>query len=193
MKRVALYLRASTLDQHPETQLCDLRQMAAQRGYEIVREFTDQISGTKARRPGLDQLMADARRGQFDLVLVWAFDRIARSVVHFPSGARRAQLPGRRIRQLQGERRHRWPVGPGHRRDRCSDRGTRTILDRRKSARWNAACQTRGPPHRPPAARSKPRGDPSGSPQRTKPRPDRKGTPHQPRHRSQNRPLRNGH
>jgi DNA invertase Pin-like site-specific DNA recombinase len=83
MKRVALYLRTSTLDQHPETQLYDLRQMAAQRGYEIAREYTDQIGGTKSKRPGLDQMMADARRGQFDLVLVWAFDRIARSVAHF--------------------------------------------------------------------------------------------------------------
>jgi DNA invertase Pin-like site-specific DNA recombinase len=53
------------------------------RGYEIVGEYTDTISGSKAKRPGLDQLMADARRGQFDVVLVWAFDRMARSVKHF--------------------------------------------------------------------------------------------------------------
>ena len=52
MKRAALYLRVSTIDQHPETQLYDLRQMAAQRGYEIVQEYTDRISGVKARRPG---------------------------------------------------------------------------------------------------------------------------------------------
>jgi DNA invertase Pin-like site-specific DNA recombinase len=83
MKRAALYMRVSTVDQHPETQLLDLRQMAAQRGYEVVAEFTDKISGTKARRPGLDQMMADARRGRFDVVLVWASDRIARSVKHF--------------------------------------------------------------------------------------------------------------
>jgi DNA invertase Pin-like site-specific DNA recombinase len=83
MKRAALYLRVSTVDQHPETQLLDLRLMAAQRGYEIVHEYTDRISGTKARRPGLDQMMADARRGHFDVVLVWASDRIARSVKHF--------------------------------------------------------------------------------------------------------------
>ena len=83
MKRAALYLRVSTLDQHPETQLHDLRQMAAQRGYQIVDEFTDRISGTKARRPGLDQLMTGARRGRFDAVLVWASDRMARSVKHF--------------------------------------------------------------------------------------------------------------
>jgi DNA invertase Pin-like site-specific DNA recombinase len=83
MKRAALYMRVSTLDQNPETQLHDLRQMAAQRGYEIAREFTDRISGAKARRPGLDEMMRDARRGHFDVVLTWASDRIARSVKHF--------------------------------------------------------------------------------------------------------------
>lgn len=83
MKRAALYMRVSTLDQHPETQLLDLRQMAAQRGLEIVQEYTDRISGAKARRPGLDQMLTDARRGRFDIVLVWASDRIARSVKHY--------------------------------------------------------------------------------------------------------------
>ncbi len=83
MKRAALYMRVSTVDQHPETQLHDLRQMAAQRGYQIAAEFTDRISGAKARRPGLDQMMKEARRGRFDVVLVWASDRIARSVKHF--------------------------------------------------------------------------------------------------------------
>jgi DNA invertase Pin-like site-specific DNA recombinase len=57
--------------------------MAKQRDYEIVEEYTDMISGAKARRPGLDAMMRDARRGQFDVVLVWASDRIARSVKHF--------------------------------------------------------------------------------------------------------------
>ena len=84
MKRVALYLRVSTLDQHPETQLHDLRAMAAQRNLEVVREYVDHgISGTRVRRPGLDEMMRDARRGQFDGVLVSAFDRLARSVKHF--------------------------------------------------------------------------------------------------------------
>src|SRR5579859_3586321 len=83
MKRAALYMRVSTLDQHPETQMHDLHEMASQRGYRIVKEFTDMISGAKARRPGLDAMMRDARRGQFDVVLVWASDRIARSVKHF--------------------------------------------------------------------------------------------------------------
>ena len=83
MKRAALYMRVSTVDQHPETQLHDLRQMASQRGYEIVHEYTDRISGAKAKRPGLDAMMADGRRGKFDVVLVWASDRIARSTKHF--------------------------------------------------------------------------------------------------------------
>ena len=83
MKRAALYMRVSTLDQHPETQLYDLRTLANQRGFQIVQEYTDRISGAKARRPGLDQMMKDARQRQFDVVLVWAGDRIARSVKHF--------------------------------------------------------------------------------------------------------------
>jgi DNA invertase Pin-like site-specific DNA recombinase len=83
MQRAALYMRVSTVDQHPETQLHDLRALASQRGFQIVREFTDKISGTKARRPGLDQLLVEARRGQFEVLLVWSCDRVARSVKHF--------------------------------------------------------------------------------------------------------------
>jgi DNA invertase Pin-like site-specific DNA recombinase len=73
----------STGDQHVETQLLDLRELANQRGFEITREYTDVISGSKAKRPGLDQLMADARRHRFEIVFVSAFDRIARNVRHF--------------------------------------------------------------------------------------------------------------
>jgi DNA invertase Pin-like site-specific DNA recombinase len=83
MKRAVIYTRVSTVDQHLETQLLDLRQMAAQRGLEIIQEYSDKISGVKAKRPGLDQMMVDARRGRFDIVLVWASDRVARSVKHF--------------------------------------------------------------------------------------------------------------
>jgi len=60
-----------------------LRPLAAARGYEIVGEYTDTISGAKAKRPGLDKLMADARRGRFDGVLLWSSDRMALSVKHF--------------------------------------------------------------------------------------------------------------
>ena len=83
MKRVALYARISTVEQHLETQLLDLREIAKQRGHKVVREYTDTISGAKSKRPGLDQLLADARRQRFDIVLVSAFDRVARNVRHF--------------------------------------------------------------------------------------------------------------
>jgi len=84
MKRAALYVRVSTPDQHVESQLYDLRELAAQKGYEIVHEYEDRgVSGTKARRPALDSLMADARRKKFSVVLVAAFDRIARSTKNF--------------------------------------------------------------------------------------------------------------
>ena len=83
MRRAALYARCSTVDQNLTTQLLDLRQLAAQRGLEIVATYTDQISGTRARRPGLDALLSDARQGKLDIVLVWAADRLARSTRHF--------------------------------------------------------------------------------------------------------------
>jgi len=68
MKRTALYLRVSTLDQHPETQLHDLRQLAQQRGLEIVGTYTDYLSSTKIRRPKLEHMLTDARQGKFQVV-----------------------------------------------------------------------------------------------------------------------------
>lgn len=84
MKKCAIYARVSTVEQHVETQLLDLRQLAERRGYTVVGEYTDVgVSGTKARRPGLDAMLADAHRHKFSIVLVAAFDRMARSVKHF--------------------------------------------------------------------------------------------------------------
>ena len=84
MKKAAIYVRVSTSDQHVESQLYDLRELAAQRGFEVVHEYEDRgVCGQKARRPGLDALMADARRRKFSVVLVTAFDRIARSTRNF--------------------------------------------------------------------------------------------------------------
>ena len=83
-KTAAIYVRVSTPDQHVESQLYDLRELAAQRGFEVVHEYEDRgVCGKKARRPGLDLLMADARRKRFSVVLVAAFDRIARSTRNF--------------------------------------------------------------------------------------------------------------
>ncbi len=81
--RVALYARVSTLDQSTGSQLLDLRKYVSARGWQIYREFVDEgISGTKDSRPALDQLMDDARKRRFDVVLVWRFDRFARSTKH---------------------------------------------------------------------------------------------------------------
>jgi DNA invertase Pin-like site-specific DNA recombinase len=84
MKKCVLYARVSTPEQRVETQLCDLRKFAEQRGYEVVAEHIDiGVSGTKSRRPGLDALMKDARKKKFNVVCVAAFDRMARSTKHF--------------------------------------------------------------------------------------------------------------
>ena len=83
MTRCAIYGRVSTNDQNVETQLCQLRELAVRRGFEIVQEYTDVgISGSKARRKGLDAMLADAHRRKFFIILVAAFDRVARSVKH---------------------------------------------------------------------------------------------------------------
>jgi len=84
MKKAAIYVRVSTPDQHVESQLYDLRELASQRGFEVVHEYEDRgFCGKNARRPGLDALMADARGKKFSVVLVAAFDRIARSTRNF--------------------------------------------------------------------------------------------------------------
>lgn len=82
--RAAIYARVSTADQRVESQLYDLRELAATKGFEVTKEYQDcGVSGRRARRPGLDALIADARQKKFSVVLVAAFDRFARSVKHF--------------------------------------------------------------------------------------------------------------
>jgi DNA invertase Pin-like site-specific DNA recombinase len=82
MKTVALYARVSTADQSCDLQLDDLRRYAKQR-FEIIREYIDSgVSGTQRHRPSLDALMLDAHKKRFDVVLVWKFDRFARSLKH---------------------------------------------------------------------------------------------------------------
>jgi len=82
-KRVAIYARVSTTDQSTDSQLLDLRRYVADRGWHLHREYTDNgISGTKDNRPALNQLMDDAKKRKFSVVLVWRFDRFARSTKH---------------------------------------------------------------------------------------------------------------
>src|SRR4051794_13352672 len=81
--RAALYFRVSTLDQHVDNQAHELRALAATRGWRVLGEYTDEgVSGSKDRRPALDRLMLDARRGRVDIVAVWSLDRFGRSLAH---------------------------------------------------------------------------------------------------------------
>jgi len=81
--RVALYARVSTTDQSTDSQLLDLRRYVRERGWDVYKEYVDEgISGTKDSRPALNELMNAAKKRRFDVVLVWRFDRFARSTKH---------------------------------------------------------------------------------------------------------------
>ena len=82
-KRIAIYARVSTTDQSTDSQLLDLRRYTRERGWQIFNEYCDNgISGTKDSRPALNEMMNDAKKRRFDVVLVWRFDRFARSTKH---------------------------------------------------------------------------------------------------------------
>jgi len=81
--RVAIYCRVSTLDQSTDSQLLDLRRYVKERGWNLFKEYCDNgISGTTNSRPALNELMNDVKKRRFDVVLVWRFDRFARSTKH---------------------------------------------------------------------------------------------------------------
>src|SRR5262245_52955644 len=83
--RVAIYARVSTANngQDPEMQTREIREYIERRGWIVADEYVDVgISGTKEKRPELDRLMSDAHRRRFNVVVVWRFDRFARSVSH---------------------------------------------------------------------------------------------------------------
>lgn len=81
--KVAIYTRVSTNDQSTELQIRDLTKYCESRGFEIFKVYEDLgISGSTKSRPSLDQMMADARKRKFKAVLVWRFDRFARSTKH---------------------------------------------------------------------------------------------------------------
>lgn len=80
--RAAIYARVSTADQEPENQLVELRRYASARSW-TGTEYVDRgVSGAKDRRPALDQMIADARRRKFDVVVCWRLDRLGRSLKH---------------------------------------------------------------------------------------------------------------
>lgn len=81
--RVVIYARVSTKDQSCDLQLRDLRAYCGARGFSVLREYVDiGESGARESRPRLNELMVGARKRQFDAVLVWRFDRFARSTKH---------------------------------------------------------------------------------------------------------------
>jgi len=82
-KHAFLYCRVSTSDQNTESQEAELRAYAKARGWKVAKVYKDTMSGGTNSRPALNQLMADIRRRSTELVvLVWRFDRFARSVSH---------------------------------------------------------------------------------------------------------------
>src|SRR4051812_848437 len=81
--RAALYLRVSTPEQKPDLQYDGLRGYAARAGLEVIRDYCDVgVSGRREGRPQLNALMTAARNREIDCVLVWKFDRFARSTRH---------------------------------------------------------------------------------------------------------------
>jgi hypothetical protein len=80
--RAAIYARVSTFDQEPENQLAEIRRYIDARGWTAVDYVDRGISGAKDRRPALDQLLTDARRRRFDVLVVWRLDRLGRNLRH---------------------------------------------------------------------------------------------------------------
>src|SRR6266849_3854862 len=80
-KTAAIYTRVSTADQHPEMQRNELLKYVKRRGWRVCKEYCDKgVSGIKEHRPALDALLDDSRRSRIDVVVVWKFDRFARSL-----------------------------------------------------------------------------------------------------------------
>jgi DNA invertase Pin-like site-specific DNA recombinase len=81
--RVALYARVSRGDQNPALQIDEMKMLAERRGWDVYGMYVDQgFSGTKDRRPELDRLLKDVRRGHIDILCVWRSDRLFRSLKH---------------------------------------------------------------------------------------------------------------
>ncbi len=93
--RAAIYARVSTSEQNPQLQLDDLEQYAVARSLKVVGKYVDHgVSGAKSSRPELDALMAAAHLRQFDALLVWKLDRLARSVRHLTTLAAELEALG---------------------------------------------------------------------------------------------------
>ena len=144
--KAAIYARVSTLDQEPENQLQELRRYAGARGWTAVEYVDRGVSGAKDRRPALDQLLADAKRRRFDVLVCWRLDRLGRILKHLITLLDELQVLGVAFVSL----------AEGHRRDDAcrqaadahprSDRRVRARADRRACTRRAGAAAAQGKP-----------------------------------------------
>src|SRR6476660_5538175 len=105
--KAAIYARVSTLDQEPENQLAEVRRYVQARGWTAVEYVDRGVSGAKDRRAALDQLVTDARRRRFDVVVCWRLDRLGGNLKHLITlleelqvllaGLQRAKSQGKRL------------------------------------------------------------------------------------------------
>ena len=86
VKRAGLYVRVSSEDQRTDLQERQLIEYVERRGWKLHKIYRDKISGATVSRPGLDELLKDCRRRAIDVVVVWKFDRFARSLKTLISG-----------------------------------------------------------------------------------------------------------
>jgi len=81
-RNAAIYVRVSTEGQQVKGQLESLKTYCSQQNFNVYKIYSDKISGSKSSRPALNELMIDAKRKQFDVVIVWKLDRLGRSLPH---------------------------------------------------------------------------------------------------------------
>jgi DNA invertase Pin-like site-specific DNA recombinase len=79
--KAAIYARVSTKDQDNENQLIQLRQFAVSQGWELTREYCDEVSGSTSQRPQFLRMFEDASRHKFEVLLFWSLDRLSREGV----------------------------------------------------------------------------------------------------------------
>jgi len=78
----AIYVRVSKDEQHPDHQINALKSHSSQQNYRVFKIYRDEITGKSSSRPALNEMMFDARKGRFDVVLCWKLDRLGRSLKH---------------------------------------------------------------------------------------------------------------
>ena len=139
--RTALYLRVSTSHQKLDLQADGLRHYATRAGLEIIAEYVDvAVSGRKEGRPQLQALMRSARDHEFDCVLVWKFDRFARSVAHLLSALDEFHHLGIRFISVQDQVDTESPMGKAMF-TIIGDHGrVRIVVDFRASQGRNGSC-----------------------------------------------------